>query len=78
MVKPLLTNLVEVNNAIDFLSLKEQRSKKILPAEISGFKERVTVLEPFEEIIEAAEGQKKVTITPIYQSLRGLSIHLII
>lgn len=65
MVKSILKNPVEVNNTIDLLSQKEQRSKKIMPVEISALKELVMVLGPFEEVIEVVEGRKKGTITVI-------------
>ena len=73
MVKSILKNPLEVNNAIDLLSQKEQRNKKIMPVEISALKELVTVLEPFEEAMEVVEGQKKVTITAIGPVIQGLT-----
>lgn len=72
MVKSILKNPVEVNKAIDLLSQREQRCKKIMPVEISTLKELVIVLEPFHEALEAVEGQKKVTITAIGPVIRRL------
>lgn len=62
---------VEVNNAID-LPQREQRYEKIMPVEISTFKELVIVLEPFHEALEAVEGEKKVTITATGPVIQGL------
>lgn len=73
MVKFILKIPVEVNNAIDHLSQKEQRNKKIMPVETSVLNDLVTVLAPFEEAMEVVEGQKKVTITAIGPVIQGLT-----
>ena len=72
MIKSVLKGSEHINKAVDLLSGKENKNKKLTAMEVSALREVVTVLNPFKEAMEQVEGEKMVTISAIGPVIIGL------